>query len=227
MNMQADKKYTRAIFVVLNKIKIKLRFDLEQKNIVDYYFDLNIRRQAGNIGFTEERAIIQKLRNEGIIVDLTEADVCATGVPGTPVYKAYELYHFKVSGGFDDYYDKYQKAQAVFDNYCWFDNNTFFITLHDDSVKTISFDTQSKKRQLAAVFQAVIEHWKLAADKPITGKNVVQLMAKYGSEVDVSQLKNIFSNLRNKKIKPAGLENIITIDYDKKAGGWRVNINRQ
>ena len=51
-------------------------------------------------------------------------------------------------------------------------------------------------------------------------------MAGFGSQVETTQLKNIIANVRNKKIKPAKLEDKILIKYDRKADGWRVDIKR-
>lgn len=225
MDISADKKYNRATFYVLNKIKNDLLFDPEQKWIVDYYLDLNIKWRTG-LGLMDERAILQKLRNDGIISDIGEADIVETGEKGTPHYEVSELYHFKVSDKFDNYYDDYQKKQMVMDNYCWFDNNTFFLILRDDSVKAISFDTERGNRQMLTLFQTIIEHWKKNGDKPISSSEVVKAMAKFGSEVEAPQLKNIFSNVRNKKIKPAGLEDKVHIEHDRKSDGWRIDIKR-
>lgn len=224
-NISADKRYTNAVVYVLNKIKDKLLFDPEYKQIVTYNLNLNIKWREGP-GLMEERAILQKLRNEGIISDMGEADIVETGEKGTPEYGAYEYYHFKVSEDFNDYYDHYQKIQNVTQNYCWFDNNSFFLTFRDNSVKTISFDTERGNRQVLALFQTIIEHWKKNGDKPISGNEIVKGMAKFGSIVETIQLKNIIANVRNKKIKPAELEDKIHIKYDRKAGGWRVDIKR-
>lgn len=226
MAMQADKKYVRSVYVVLNKIKDGLLFDPEHKRTVDYMFNGNAQRQAGEIGQSEERDILQQLRNEEVISDTDEADICTIGEQGTKDYQAFEKFHFKISNSFEDYYEKYQKSQILMDNYFWFDNNTFFLTLRDGSVKTISFDTERGGSQQLAIFRAITDHWKFGGNAPITGKQVVDLMAKYGSVVDVSQLKNIFSNLRNKKIKPSGLESLISITYQKKPAGWMVKIIR-
>lgn len=224
--MQADKKYIRSVFVVLNKIKDSLLFDPEHKKTVDYMFNGNAQRLPGEIGQREERDILQQLRNEGVISDTDEADICTIGKQGTANYQAFEKFHFKVADIFEGYFEKYQKSQMLMDNYFWFDNNTFFLTLRDGSVKTISFDTERGSSQQLALFKAITDHWKFGGNAPITGTQVVELMAKYGSVVDVSQLKNIFSNLRNKKIKPAGLENLISITYKKKLTGWMVKIIR-
>lgn len=225
INIPADKKHINAVFFVLNRIKYELLFDSEKKQIIDYMFDLNIKRQA-ELSLMEERAILQELKNDCIIAEVGEADIVEIGEKGTPKYKVYEVYHFKVSEDFNDHYDRYQKIQNVTQNYYWFDNNTFFFTLRDNSVKAISFDTERGNRQVLTLFQTIVEHWKKNGEKPIMGSEIVKAMARFGSEVDTIQLKNIISNVRNKKIKPAGLENNIHIDYDRKAGGWRIDIKR-
>lgn len=225
MNVSADKKYIRAVFYVLNRIKSKLMFDPERKSIADYMLDLNIER-ASTLGLMEERAILQTLRNDGIISDLDETDLVEVGENMTPQYQVYELYHFKVSDKFDDYYDSYQKKQIVIDNYCWFDSNTFFLTLRNNSVKAISFDTQRGTRQLLALFQTIIEHWKKYGEKPISVQEIVEGMKKYGSVVRPQDLKNIISNVRNKKVRPAGLEDKIQINHNRKLGGWIIIVKR-
>lgn len=225
LKISADRKYATAVFYVLNRIKDKLLFDPQGNQVIDYMFNLNIKLRPGP-GLMEEREILQKLRMDGVIFDSDEVDMVEFGEKGTSEYEAYELYHFKVSKHFDDYYDRYQRIQNVTENYCWFDNNTFFLTLRDGSVKAISFDTERQTRHMLALFQAFIEHWKNNGDKPISKAEVVELMVRYGSKVDAPQLKNIFSNIRNKKIKPAGLENKIIIGFDKKFQGWTVDIKR-
>lgn len=225
INISPDKKYANAVVYVLNRIKDKLLFDSENKQIVDYALNLNIKWRAGP-SLMEERAILQKLKNDGIISDIGEEDIVEMGEEGTPQYEVYEVYHFKVSEDFNDYYDRYQRIQNVTQNYCWFDNNTFFLTLRDDSVKAISFDTERSSRQVLALFQTIIEYWKENGDKPITGNEIVKAMARFGSTVNTIQLKNIISNVRNKKIKPAGLEDKIHIEYDRTADGWRIDIKR-
>jgi hypothetical protein len=225
MNIPADKKYIGAIFYVLNKIKKDLLFDPEQKRIVDYDLDINIKWRT-DLGLMDERAILQKFRNDGIISDVGEADIIEGGEKGTPQYEVSELYHFKISDEFDGYYDVYQKKQIVMDNYCWFDNNTFFLLLRDGSPKAISFDTERGTGQMLALFQTIIEHWKQNESEPISGSEIVKVMARFGSKVATIQLKNIISNVRNKKIKPAGLEDKIHIEYDRKADGWRIDIKR-
>lgn len=226
MDISADKKYVRAVFCVLNRIKDKLRFNPEQKQIADYMLDLNAKWRAGSLGLMEERDILQTLRKDGIISDLDEADTLEVGERMTLQYQAYEIYHFKVSDKFNDYYDNYQKKQIVMDNYCWFDNNTFFLSLRDNSAKAISFDTQRGNRQVLALFQAMVEHWKKYGDKPFAGSEIVKAMARFGSQVETDQLKNVIANVRNKKIKPAGLENKISIKYDRQSDGWRIDIKR-
>lgn len=225
MDISADQRYTDAVFYVLNRIKDKLLFDPEQKQVVDYELDCNIKSQP-EPGFMGERKIIQKLQNESILTEIGEEIIIESGKKGTPGYGVSELHHFKVSKSFQDYYDRYLKIQNVTQNYCWFDNNTFFLTLRDDSVKAISFDTERGNRQVLALFQTIIEHWKKNGDKPITGSEIVKGMAKFGSIVETIQLKNIISNVRNKKIKPAGLEDKIHIKFDRKTSGWRVDIKR-
>lgn len=224
INASADEEFTNAVVYVLNKIKRSLLFDSESRQIADYRFDLNSKWRAGP-GFLEEKAVLQKLRNENIISDIGETDIFEVGM-GTPEYAAHETYHFKISEEFNEYYDRYQKIQNVTQNYCWFDNNTFSLTLQDGSVKAISFDTERSSRQMLALFQTIVEHWKKNGDKPIAGSEIVKAMVRYGSRVDSIQLKNIISNVRNKKIKPAGLENKIHIEHDRKAGGWRIDIKR-
>ena len=225
INTSADNKYTEAIIYVLNRIREKLLFDPENIQMVDYMFDLNIKRREGP-GLMEERAILQKLRNDGIISDVGEVDIVEIGKKGTFQYKVYDLYHFKVSDKFNDYYNHYQKIQNVTQNYCWFDNNSFFLVLQDGSVKTISFDTERGSRQVLALFQTIIEHWKKDGNESITGDEIIKTMARFGSKVEITQLKNIISNVRNKKIKPAGLEDKIHVEYDKKTGGWKIDIKR-
>lgn len=223
--ISAEKKYTNAVFYVLNRIKDKLLFDSEHKQVVDYMLNLNVMQRAGP-SLMEERAILQKFKTDGIISEIGEVDIDEIGEKGTPQYEVYEVYHFEVSKDFDDYYDRYQKIQNVTQNYCWFDNNSFFLTLRDGSVKTISFDTERGSRQVLALFQTIIEHWKKNGDNPITGNEIVKGMARFGSQVDTVQLKNIASNVRNKKIRSAGLEDKIHVKYDRKSGGWRIDINR-
>lgn len=224
-NTSAEKRYNNAIFYVLNIIKGKLLFDPDKKQEVNYELDCNVKTQKGP-GFMEERRIIQKLKNEGIITEVGEEIIAESGEKGTPKYGVEEIHCFKVSKGFQDYYDRYLKIQNVSQNYCWFDNNAFFLTLQDHSLQTISFDTERGTRQVLALFQTIVEHWKKYGDKPIRAKEIVKGMAKYGSAVETDQLKNIIANVRNKKIKPAGLENKIQIKYDRKAEGWRVDIKR-
>lgn len=225
INIPADKKYNDAVFYVLNRIKDKLLFDPESKQTIDYLFNVNIKWRAG-LGLMEERAILLKLKKDGIISDVGEMDIVESGEKGTPQYEVYEIYHYQVSEDFNDYYDRYQRIQNVTQNYCWFDNNTFYLTFRDDSVKAISFDTERGSRQVLALFQTIIEHWKKNGEKPITGYEIVKAMANFGSSVDVIQLKNIISNVRNKKIKPAGLQDKIHIKHDRKASGWRIDIKR-
>lgn len=226
INISTDKKYIRAVFCILNRIKDKLRYDPEHKQIVDYMLDLNVKWRAGTIGLMEERAILQILRNDGIISDLLEPIMAEVGERMTPQYQAYQIHRFKVSEKFDDYYDNYQRRQIVMDNYCWFDNNTFSLTLRDNSFKSISFDTERGKREMLVLFQTLIEHWKKFGEEPISAINIVSGMAKLGSKTETIQLKNIISNIRNKKIKPAGLENMIHIIFDRKGHGWSIYIKR-
>lgn len=224
MNSLANGKYNNAIFYVLDKIKKDLLFDPKKKRIVDYDLDINVKRQT-SLRLTDERAILQKLRNDDIIRDIGEVDIIEGGKKGTAQYQVSELYHFKVSDRFDDYYDSYQKKQMVMDNFCWFDNNSFILELRDGSFKTISFDTERGNRQMLALFQTIIEHWK-KNEKPISSGQIIQGMTKFGSQVESAQLKNIISNVRNKKIKPAGLEDVIRIKFDRKSDGWRIDIKR-
>lgn len=224
MNIPADRKYSNAIFYVLNKIKDKLLLNSENKQIIDYMFDINIKRAEP--GLIEERVILQKLKNDGIIFEIGEADIATIGKKKTPQYKAYEIYRFKVSEKFNDYYDRYQKNQNASQNYCWFDNNAFSLTLQDGSAYPISFDTERGTRQMFVLFQVMVEHWKKNGDKPITGDEIVKAMTRFGSQIETTQLKNIISNIRNKKIKPAKLEDKIHIGYNKKAKGWTMDIKR-
>ncbi len=222
----AEREFVEAVAFVLNRIKRALLFNTENNQAIEYMVDLNIKQRNGP-GLMEEQAILQKLRTDGIISDVSEADTVEFGIKGTPKYGVYSLFHFMVSEKFNDYYDRYQKIQNVTQNYCWFDNNTFTLILRDSSsFKSITFDTQRGNRQSWALFQTIIEHWKVNGNKPITGDVIVKSMAKFGSKVDTAQLKNIISNVRNKKIKPAGLENKIHIEYDKKASGWKVDVKR-
>ena len=46
MDISADKRYTNAVFYVLNIIKDKLLFDLEQKQEVDYILDCNVKMSS-------------------------------------------------------------------------------------------------------------------------------------------------------------------------------------
>jgi len=223
--MSTEKEYINELILILNKIKKRLLINTANTGIIDYLFNINVKWRADH-GLLNERALLQKLINEGLVSEVGEVDIFEKGEPGTMKYEAYEVLHFKVSNKFDDYYDKYQKTQIAMDNYCWFDNNTFFLSLKDNSVKAISFDTERGSRQVLALFQAIIEHWKNKGSEPISGSKVIALMTKYGSSVDAIQLKNIFANVRNKKIKPAGLEDKIHIKYDRNSDGWRIDIKR-
>lgn len=224
MTISADKTYSRAIFYVLNKIKDSLIFNPEGNQIADYYFDISVGRKT--LGFMKEKVVLQKLKDEGIISDEGEVDVARIGESGTHGYKAYDIYHFKVSEKFDDYYDRYQRMQVIDLNYCWFDNNSFSIILQDGSFKSVSFDTERGSRQGLALFETMIGHWKIYGNIPITGGEIVKGMARFGSRVDVTQLHNIISNVHNKKIIPAGLNDKINIEYIKKAKGWKIDIRR-
>lgn len=224
INTLADDKYTNAVFYILNKIKGKLLLNLQNKQIVDYMFDLNIKRVGPS--FIEEKAILQKLKNDNIIFETEEVNITTIGKKKTSQYKAYEIYHFKVSKNFNDYYDHYQKIQNVSQSYCWFENSTFFLKLRDSSPKAISFDTERNSTQMFTFFQTIIGHWKMNGNEPISGNKIVLIMAKFGLKVEINQLKNIISNVRNKKIKPAGLENKINIKYDGETDGWRIDIKR-
>jgi hypothetical protein len=225
IDTSADNKYTEAMLYVLNKIKEKLLFDPENKQIVDYSLNLNIKQREGP-GFIEERNVLQILKKDGIVSDIGEVDTFENDKKGTPLYEVYEIYHFRVSDKFNEYYDHYQKIQIVTQRYCWFDNNTFFLVLRDGSVKAISFDTERGNRQVLSLFQAIIEHWKNKGNDTITGDEIVKAMGRFGSKVETIQLKNIISNVRNKKIKPAGLEDKIHIVYDRKTDGWKIDITR-
>ncbi|MCX6704984.1 MAG: hypothetical protein NT162_01445 [Candidatus Woesebacteria bacterium] len=224
MFTSADKDYGSVMFYVLNKIRDSLIFNPGGEKVADYYFDLSVGRAT--VGSGKEKSLLQKLRNDGVISDMAETDVAEIGKRGTLGYKAYDIYHLRISEKFDDYYDQYQRIQAINLNYCWFDNNSFFLTLRDGSLKTISFDTERNSRQGLALFQTMIENWKKNGSTPIAGDEIVKGMAKFGSKVDVTQLHNIISNVHNKKIIPAGLNDKITVGYDRKARGWKLEIKR-
>lgn len=225
INMSADKKYINETIYVLNRIKYEINLNEKNNQNINYMFDLNIDSRSG-IDFYSEKKVLQILKDERVITEIGETTIAEIGEKDTPQYKAYEIYHFRVSKKFLEYYDKYQKTQNFIENYCWFDNNTFFLLLQDNSVKAISFDTERGNRQVLTLFQTLVEHWKLNGDTPITANDIVQRMSKLGSSVPSKQLKNTMSNIRRKKIKPANLQNKIQIKYDSKAGGWRININR-
>lgn len=221
-----EKNYEDVVWHVLNSIKEQLIFDLENRRIVDYTFNLNIKRRTWP-SFMEERNVIQQLKNQKIIFQIGEAVIVESGDKGTPAYEVHELYHYNVADSFDGYYDKFQVKQNIDGGrWCWFDNNTFFLSLRDNSVKAISFDTERGKHQMTALFQALLEHWKKYEDGSISGKEIVEAMVRFGSKVNAVQLKNIISNIRNKKIKPAGLEDKIYIKFDRKVDGWRIDIKR-
>lgn len=224
MYKSAESKYNFAVWHVLNRIKEQLQFDPKKERVVAYLMDINVKYHTG-VGLVEERKIIEKLINEGIITMISEPDQVGVGEPQTPEYKAYELLHFKVNSGFEDYHDQYQKIQRVDLGFCWFDNNSFCLKLKDGSVKIISFDTERGKREMLAVFQVLIDNWKIN-DKPLSKSEIVEKVKSYGVIVEPDQLKNIMSNIRKTKIKPAGLEDIILIDRDRQSGGWGVKITR-
>ena len=226
MTIQADEEYNNAIFYVLNKIKKELLFDNKDNQIVNYYFSVNIKKRPG-LSLMKERAILQRLRKDGIISDTGEVVISETGQVGMPDYEVYEIYHFKVSKKFNDYHDRYQRIQNVTQSYCWFDNNTFFLTLRDSSKKVISFDAQRGNKQGLVLFQIMIEHWKKNGSKPMTHAEIVKGMAKAGIEVKATQLNTIIANVRRTKINPAGLGDKIHIKFDKKANnGWSFDIER-
>jgi len=225
MYKSAEDKYDFAVWRVLNRIKEQLQFDPQEERVVAYLLDLNIKHHSG-VGLVAERKIIEKLINEGLITSISDSDFVSIGEPQTPEYKAYELFHFKVKRGFEDYYDQYQKKQRVDLGFCWFDNNTFFLRLRDGSAKPIAFDTERGNRNMLVVFQVLIDHWKRNDNLPI-GKGEITIRAKsYGVKIEPAQLKNIMSNIRKTKLKPAELEDIISIDFDRKTGGWSLTIAR-
>lgn len=224
MDIPADKKYADSVFYVLNKIKKRLLFYPNHNQIVEYR--LYFAPRPPEISLSEERHLLQRFQNEKIIVQVDEPDEVEIGKPGNNNYQAYFLYHFKVTEKFNDVYDRYQRIQNVTENFCWFDNNTFYLKLYDGSVKTVSFDTQKGTRGMLALFQTLIEHWKKNGTKPILHNEIVKTMAKFGSKTEASLLRSIISNVNNKKIKPAGLEEKISTEFDKKAKGWKIDIKR-
>ena len=220
----AERHFETVTWYVLNEIKRKLILKIDSNRKIIYFLNIDITRINPNL--LEERAALESLCEKKIIQEFDEKGLAETGEPGSRTYKVEDMYYLKVLDGFEEYYDRVRMGQDLNKGICWFDNNTFFLTLQDNSVKTISFDTERSSRQVLALFQTIVEHWKKNGDKPIAGGEIVKAMARYGSRIDTIQLKNIISNVRNKKVKPAGLENKIRIEHDRKANGWRIDIKR-
>lgn len=224
MNYPAEKTYTNNVWCILNKIKHELLYKAKNDHIIDYLFDLNITRI--NPGYMEELEILEKLKKDKIISEVHPLDTVEINESGKQNQKAYYLYHFKVLGAFDAYYDLYYRSLLVNQSYCWFENNAFFLTLKDASVKVISFDTERGKRGLLTMFQVLVDHWKKNGNKPISGDSMIKYMDNLGVSIERHQIKDILSNIRNKKIKPAKLDDKIFISFSKKLHGWTVDIKR-
>lgn len=225
INISAERRYLENTFYVLNKIKTELLRDLNKNRVIDYMFNVNIIVRP-HLSLVDEREILHNLISEKIISKIGDTDIVEIGKKGTPKYEVYEIYHFKVSKRFERNYDQRLKTQNASQGYCWFENNTFILILHDGSTKSISFDTERGKRQIVALFQTLVEHWKLNGNDPIKAMDIIKGMSKFGSIGESCQIKNIISNVRKTKINPANLQNKIQINYDSKAGGWRINIYR-
>lgn len=106
-------------------------------------------------------------------------------------------------------------------NFCRFENNTFFITLNNNTEKTIIFETRRKTFYMLRIFSALFEHWKKHGNTPLSKK---EILAKILQDDAASNfLTNQVGNIRQ-KIKASGLLDVVSIDYDYKTNGYVLNI---
>lgn len=224
MYKSAESKYNFAVWYVLNRIKKEMLFNADKQRVVDYLLDVNVKREAP-ISLVEEQNVIQALLKDRVIVLEDEPWETGTGEPQTPDYHPFLLHHFIVNDNFEDYYEKYQINQNLNSGVLRFDNNTFFLQMRDGSTKPVVFDTERGNRQMLVVFQVLIDHIKRSGS-PISKAEIIDGAKHYGLKVESPQLHNIISNIKKTKLKPAKLEEIIHIDYDRNTDGWSVQITR-
>jgi len=101
----AKEKFDYAIWYILDRLERK-KLPYPNKKVVDYMMNINIKYQASFL-FGLERDVIQFLKDKKVIKQIGEPDIYESGKSGTPKYKAYETYHFKILNKFNDYYKKY------------------------------------------------------------------------------------------------------------------------
>jgi len=223
--LTSEELYDLHWWFVLEKIKKELlKNDTSVTRVIYSLFLHPTINDPATPNSAEEQLIISKLEKDGLIKKTEETTDFAVG--GTNPTAVGVTHYLEVDiKKFDDYYNRYKKTQNKYDRYCYFDDNIFFLTLRDNSVKAISFDTVRGTRKGLALFQAIIGHWKIYGEKPITRVEIINAMARYGSRVESFQLRSIISNVR-KKIIAAGLENCIQINFEEKSNGWKVTIQR-
>lgn len=111
--------------------------------------------------------------------------------------------------------------------YCWLDNETFFIRLKDGSLKSMPFGTRRETKFMLLFFKILYQHWQQFGNKPLEREEIRKRLLKGGlPEASDKFIKDTASNLRKSRINPLGLSELISITYDRSAGGFSLDIKK-
>ena len=155
---------------------------------------------------------------------------------GTPNYSIEGISQKKLIKVYETLKETLEKFSLINSkSFCRFENDSFIMQLTDGSPATIDFNSRSGNRDMLSIFEVMFEQWKNSAELRngwkeviVTKDTLISGLAKKG-RVDISGnwIKNTISNIRNLKIKPSKLNNLVSVGYfDRKTKGWPFRIKK-
>lgn len=103
----AKNQFNYAVWYVLNQID-KKRQSNPQEKVFDYMVNIDVKH-ASTFLYGLEADAINFLIREGVIGEVGEADIVEFGNAGTAGYKVFKVHHFKLSGKFGKFCERYTK----------------------------------------------------------------------------------------------------------------------
>ena len=233
----AKDEFDYAVWKILDEIQMQ-RLLNQNALVIDYYLGID----AKNLALTRFHKVVSFLKNNIILEEVDEPDLCEIGVEGTPEYKVSETYHFKILDSFEDFYRKYTSivnGEVDLQDLFGFDDQTFWIKLVDGSNGTINFNptgTREYPTQSYYLLKAFIQLAKSGTfeshsnlvEITLTRKQIIDRIIKLNypelGRVNAQWISDARNNLVNKSL-PRDLQSIIKMSaFDRKSQTYTLSL---
>jgi hypothetical protein len=233
----AKDKFDYAVWSILNEME-ENRLLHNSSEIIDHMVDIDI----SNLAKTHFYEVAKYLKDNMVLEEVGDPDVYESEMRGTPEYKVFNIFHYKLLDLFNDFYKKYTNlvnGEQDVSEFFGFEDMTFWLKLVDGSKATINFSPKGNRKyptQSYYLFRALIQllrygkwirkgNWiEIAVTQNQIIDEVKKLHLNKSEAISSVWVTNARNNFINKSL-PSNFQNLIRLSsYEIKSESYTFSL---